>query len=252
MAVVYLARNSGTVSLSSLATYTNIGGVSGNSWDFTNTWGIVAGQSYPYLLAFYPTAPRFMTGVLTVPRRLDHWSCENGVATTSALTNSNGQFYFLEGDNAVSSINSDITDGTPLLFYLTSGGVANFLTNAPVSGGSINGITLTANTLALGSTSNTGLADSIAGVPAADLLYTAAGNNITLNSGVKFTTAAGSNFTLNGDISATAGSSSNITFNGSVTLGAPSVTLNTGTSSGTLNILGNIIGSNQSQHPQYQ
>ncbi|MBV8802720.1 MAG: autotransporter-associated beta strand repeat-containing protein, partial [Gammaproteobacteria bacterium] len=47
-------KNGGTVDLTQQSTY--------SGWNFTNTWGIVSGKSYPYLLYNYPTAPTVISG----------------------------------------------------------------------------------------------------------------------------------------------------------------------------------------------
>src|SRR6185312_5533296 len=45
-----------TANMMTESTYTSGG------WDFTNTWGILEGTSYPYLLAANPSTPRIISG----------------------------------------------------------------------------------------------------------------------------------------------------------------------------------------------
>ena len=115
--------NGGTVNLTSPATFMTAG------WDFNNTWGIIPGQSYPYLLAFYPTTPRAISGQIaqftgyysnpawaSMPQNEMNplWSSltpvalsgqvvdliANGTVLDSTTTGANGAYYFLEKNNA--------------------------------------------------------------------------------------------------------------------------------------------------------
>jgi hypothetical protein len=53
-----------TVEMKHRATFQPGGGAGAIDWDFTNVWGIVEGESYPYLRAFESASPQFRLNVL--------------------------------------------------------------------------------------------------------------------------------------------------------------------------------------------
>jgi hypothetical protein len=174
------------VNLSSQSTYTG--------WDFTNTWGILPGQSYPYLKSFYSSTPAVVSGFIpgastsgtSTGMAGTSVSLATGSGAVSAVTNSglatgfvksynNGFYYFLEPNTVVASGNT----------ILTSVANANAVDVYPSSGG-ISGLNLTTNAINVGDLNNT-QALSNATLANAYLsgtsLYTASGNNITFTPG---------------------------------------------------------------------
>lgn len=187
--------NGGTINLSEAATFRAAG------WDFNNTWGIIAGKSYPYLLSVYPEAPRAISG--QVAQFTDYYSnpawagmaqnemnplwssltpmalsgqtvnlVTNGNILDSTTTSANGAYYFL-------TRNAAIADGTPLLTYLSnSANKANAITTAGAGGASTTSLMLALNTLL------------VQGNGTPDFLYTAPGGKQGIFSSISQTLAA--------------------------------------------------------------
>lgn len=261
----------------------------------TSDWGMIAGDgvnpngSYPYLLDLNSDVPRVISGFAPggspsatglTDTTIQLADAGNDVVTHaqiqgSVLTGNNGFYYFLEPNGA-------ITDNSSVLTYIPSGS-ANTVTIAPSSGGSITGLNMAANTLSVGDNnmhtiSNSILASAIGGSLSSGVLYSAIGNNLTLNTGTNFSvnnqittyqlngniaitdSASGGNFTF-GTGTLTVASSEilsgpgNFTFNGN-TSGAGTLTLqgtasspsNTFTFGGTLystiDVIGNATSNN--------
>ncbi len=215
----------------------------------TNTWGIIDGASYPYLVALYPSTPRAISGSttsgggsavvfpnVTLP---SNPSFSTGLAQASVLTGANGFYYFLEP-------NGFIPDNTALLAYVDHGN-ANAVTVTPSTGGSITGLNMTSNTVSVGDNnnnaiSNTTLVNALGGLSSLtniNILYdnTPGPNDITLTSGTSFVTSSNTNYSINGGIATSGGG--NITFNRPVDLASDSAI---STDSGTINFGSTING----------
>ncbi len=221
-----------------------------SGWNFSTTWGIVEGQTYPYLLSFYSSAPRAVSGTSSATAGTTVNLVIGGVITASTSTNSSGQFNFLLGNNLVSGVNNSIADNTPVLFYLGNGTTySNDVAITPSSGGSLSNLSLAANTLTLGGAntatiSNANLATAAGALSDPYILYSVSSNNLTLgnasHSNINLATTATTTYSANGNVTPYSGSS-NITLAGPVSLGASTVTWNAGTT-GTINVSGNITG----------
>lgn len=235
------------------------GGFSGS------TWGIISGTSYPYLLAFHSSTPRVISGTLspvtanqTINLVNDGYIPTNGLSSGVTRTGNNGYYYFLEAYDFIPNSSS-------ILLYVPSG-TATTIASAPLSGGSLEGLDLTSNTLTLGATQTSLPTLSTANLVTAlgnlggtsGIIYSASGNDITVDSGRDVTdTAFISNLELNGNITAQGGG--DITFNSPITLTnsstltasgisllGSSIALDTGTlslaPSSSINIVGDISG----------
>ncbi len=221
-----------TASLMTQSTFTG--------WDFSNTWGIISGQSYPYLKAFYPTTPTAISGVTPAAVNQTVKLALNGTVFDTTTTGANGSFYYLEGNNVISGINNSISGTPAVLVYVDSGTVlGNIVAVIPTSGASLSGMDIPASdTVTLGSSNTTTITPaemlaaegSLTSDP--DILYSVSGNNVSLgnatNNNVNFSTTATTTFSQSGTISNTVGSS-NITFNGPLSLNSATQTLNGGT-----------------------
>lgn len=202
------------------------------AWSFSSTWGIINGQSFPYLKVFYPTTPRAISGTSPVGAGSDvNFSSTN--AAGNAFTDtayagaaaSNGFYYFLEGTNAISSINQSLNDATPFIVYFPGATKANAIALASINGGSLTGLNINAaNTLLIGGSLNVTNDDLQAvsnGLSADDLLYSVSNSILTLgtstNHHVNFITSSTlANYIINHDILTISGGASTATFNGNV------------------------------------
>lgn len=203
-------------------------------WDFSNTWSILGGNSYPYLTVFYPTTPRAISGSSSAVANTGATLAVNGSITDSTTVGANGSYYFLEGNNQISGIDSSIADAAPLLVYLANtSSKGNVIALAPTANGSINGLNMTLNTVTAGhpSTSstlnNTNLLAAKGSLVSSDILYSGSAPNLIISSGINFNTTAATNYSIDGSISATNGS---LTFSGPIALTSASPTLQTTTS----------------------
>ncbi|MDX1901589.1 MAG: filamentous hemagglutinin N-terminal domain-containing protein [Gammaproteobacteria bacterium] len=214
--------NGGTVSLSSLTTYTDAG------WDIAvapsnSTWGIIDGKSYPYLTFAYSSTPRAISGTSNLGANQTVQMAANGSDVTSSgftqgttLTGANGFYYFLE-PNAV------ITDSDSLLTYSTTGTNANAVTLAPSSGGSITGLTLTGNNVTIGDDNTNTVTHTqmqiAKGSLSAGLLYSTSGANLIISSSNTLTSSSTTTYSPDGNLTMGTGLA---TFNGPVYLEADS------------------------------
>lgn len=202
----------------------------------SQVWGIIGGSSYPYLLSFYPSTPRVISG--TSPANTTHSDAAakvslvaNGSLLDTDYTGANGAFYFLESSNA-------IANGSAFLTYLSSGSIkSNIVNSAPSNDGSLTGLSMTNNTLGIGSTaieslSTNALASTYGNLNDPNILYSVSSGSLTLDSGINLVTTSNTTYTINGNI--TASGTGTLTFNGNIALGANS-TLQT-TASGSITI----------------
>ncbi|WP_211310102.1 beta strand repeat-containing protein, partial [Aquicella lusitana] len=209
-----------------------------SGWDFTDVWGVIEGQSYPYLRSFYTSTPRAISGTSSSANSVVNLVVDGSILD-STYTGANGFFYFLEGDNQIGT-NNTIADSTGILVYLDNAATqANVVAVTPGSGGSLSGSTqlaLTANTVQIGNSasasfSNTLLDTAKGSLSDADILYSVSSNNLTLgnvtNPNVSLATTATTTYNINGNI--TASGTGALTFNGPVLLSAdPTLTTATG------------------------
>lgn len=222
-----LGTGESTANMMSQATY--------SGWDFSGTWGIIAGQSYPYLLNFYPSTPRAVGGSSPAASNSTVTIASNGTVVGSASTYADGSFYSLFSNGA-------IADNTYALVYLNgAASVANAVALVPGSGGSLSGttgLTLTANAVTVGdagssSISNLNLSTALGGLSTTDILYSLQPftQNLILgnaaHSNIDFVTTNGTTYVLSGNITPTAGGVSNMTFNGPVSITAANPVLTT-------------------------
>lgn len=192
-------------------------------WDFATTWGIISGQSYPYLKAFYAPTPRAISGSSNAGSNNTVTLAVNGSNLMSTQTGANGFYYFLLGNGVA-------TDGSSLLAYLPTGTSANGITLAPTSGGSLTGFNLTLNAINVGddntnTISNTILATAKGSLSGSYILYSASGNNLTLgnvsNINMGLNTTANTTYSINGNLSA--GGTGSMVFNGPAVVSADSI-----------------------------
>lgn len=170
----------GTYDLSAQATFENAG------WDFTNTWGIIEGSSYPYLKSFYAATPRAISGFTDLPVTLKNVQLEmngnnltnnanNGVISVgSTYTGANGFYYFLESSGVIpdsSQIVISFIDGTP--------GIAK--ATAPSGGGSITGLNISNNPPTAPSTTPTSAAPTPTIIIANVVTGSSSSSNYTTN-----------------------------------------------------------------------
>ncbi len=204
-------------------------------FNFGTIWGIIAGQSYPYLLAFYPTTPRAISGTTAATGGTVVKLAVGGSVFDAAFAGSDGLFYFLEGNNAISNINHSIADNAALLVYIDSGAtLGNAVNLAPTGGASISNFNIAgANTIAIGGSNtvtiaNSDLATAAGALVDPDILYSVSGNNLTIgnatNTNVNLTTSATTTYDVNGTIAPTSGGTGSYTFNGPVAISSAGIT----------------------------
>ncbi|MFC1576308.1 DUF2341 domain-containing protein, partial [Candidatus Omnitrophota bacterium] len=116
-----------TSQMMQIATFTT----GGPTWDFTNTWNIVEGESYPYLQFAYPgvagDGAHGVSGILydsggsPLAGGIEVVFAVNGSIVDSATTGANGFYYFLAGDTQLDPadilltyINDDSVNGNTL------------------------------------------------------------------------------------------------------------------------------------------
>lgn len=202
-----------------------------SGFDFTNTWGILEGESYPYLSTIYTSAPSVISGSLDAPYGDTINLALNGVAVpTSALSigsaniGADGSFYFLEG-NGISTENSYV-----LLYAGAAGG--DIVSKTPSDSTSLTGLQGIGGELSLSSGSDTttpvtfsnaflGAAKGLLTDP--DILYSVTGTDLTLgnatNPSIFLITMSGNlTYDLDGAVNPAAGGSVNMEFNGPLNL----------------------------------
>jgi hypothetical protein len=218
-----------------------------STWDNSATWNIISGQTYPYLRAFYSTTPQAISGTTSAASNSVITLAVNGAVASTAYTGANGFFYELNGYNNISRMNNSLTNGAAIVAYQSgSTTVGNVVTTLPNNNGSVsgiydvalnpvgNGLILTDNTVTAGNSgttsaplSNTLVSNARGVISDVAILFSAAGSNLTLNSGKSFVSTAATPYTIDGNIAAT---SAGITLNGPVIVGAVTPTISTTTS----------------------
>ena len=117
--------NGGTVNLSNIGTF---------DWDFSATWGIIQGESYPYLLAFNPLPPTVISGNLPPTSGTLATLADDGSVVGTVQSGANGSFYFFEPSGTISA-------GDDLLVY-TSGTSLTGNVVAVATGSSMSDLTI--------------------------------------------------------------------------------------------------------------
>ena len=234
--------NGGTVNLFATNTYSDAG------WDMSTKWAIVTEQTFPYLRDFFSN-PRIISGTSGTSANTPITISVNGAVVDTVRTFANGYFYRLYDLNNISGISNNLADGSPLLVYQSGNATTgNVLTNLPNANGSLSGatgLTLTTNTVMVGSKGrqieldNFAARDSKGNLTNSGILYSVdVSGNITIGSGKSFVTTANTVYTLRGDISVT---NADIIFNGPTVLTSATSTLTT-TGTGSVTILNALNG----------
>ncbi len=205
----------GAVDLTHAASFTG--------WDFTNTWGIIEGTSYPYLKVFYPTStPRVIAGTTSASSGTPIGLANNGSKVDAVDTGNNGFFYFLEGG---------IADNSPYLVYINNAStVSNLLDVAPASGGSITSLNLSAPNMIKVNTGTTGFSTddmvaAIGSISDTGILYSysaSTGNLALLGDGTILQTTGTGAFTIDHTISSS-GANDDLDFHTPVTINTTSI-----------------------------
>ncbi len=181
------------------------------NWDFTNTWAIVPGTTYPYLKWQQPGGPPIVvsgtiSGFATPGDDLIE-AVVNGTTLAQVYTGANGFYYFMLPGNSIPT-------GDNLLTFVSGAGTQGASVYL-ATGSSMTGLSISASTLLAGSGESTsGVIAAKGGLTDTDIPYSdPSGVNLLLASNINLLT---SNFTLDGNIT-TSGTGSQ-TFNGALTL----------------------------------
>ncbi len=216
----------GAVNLTLQATFTG--------WDFSNTWGIIQGTSYPYLKGFYPTTPRVIQGSLISAGGggKSVSIASNAAAADTTYTGANNTFYSLTANGA-------IANNSNLLIY-GQNGVGNILALAPAAGASLISLSTSAvNNIqidsSITSTSNSLLISNFKGsLTSNDILFALSSGNFALGNGTNTTanlvSSGSTTYTIDTPITI-GGSTSRVTLAGPVVFNVTGS--NTVTTSGT-------------------
>jgi autotransporter-associated beta strand protein len=199
-----------------------------SGWDFAGTWSIIANTSYPYMDVFYSSAPRIISGTTSLAGGSTVQLAAAGGINTTATIGDDGSFYFLTGNNLL-GLDTSITDSTGMLIYFdNAASTGNFVTLAGSAGASATGISITNGQLTIGTSAsqtiaNSDLASAIGSLSDSNILYTASGNNITVNSNLDFAPTATTTYNIDGNL--TMQGTGVLTLSGPVTLGIANPTL---------------------------
>ena len=177
-----------TVDMMQQATFSN--------WDFTNTWGIIGGKSYPYLKWRYTSTPEVVSGTLTNGGSAlsgeTVQAAVNGTVLGSTVTGKNG-FYYLLLDNGT------LHDGAALLTYVkdsVSGVKANGVSEVSGVNSSVSGLGLTSGTVTVYNTSGstrlgTALGTAKGSLTDSDILYSTANGTLSVTGNLNVASAVG-------------------------------------------------------------
>ncbi len=207
------------------STYCASGNCSGsaNEFDFATTWGIIAGTSYPYLLAFNSTTPQVFSGSISGSGAATGSSVKlvsNGVNIARTTAGANGFYYFLI-PTTVTTTNPYVVGTNPALVYLSGASAkSNAIQTAASGTSSITNFNLsTANNIeiSVANFSNSLLATLLGSISDSNIQYTASGNNLSLYNSTLHV-ANGNAYTVDGNIDTNiSASSSAVNFSGAVT-----------------------------------
>jgi autotransporter-associated beta strand protein len=206
-------------------------------FDFTNTWAILPGQSYPYLMSFYPTTPQVVSGTTDLSGGNAIQLASNGNNLTNisggqgtTYTGANGFYYFLEPNNTL------ISGSSLIAYYYNDASVGVAITKVSTLNASLTGLNIATNTVSVGDSNANQFSNSYlllsttqGNLDSNTLLYSGSGSTLTLNSGIGFETNSGATYTLDGTLTGqTAGMiDGSLIFNGPVILGVDAA-FNTG------------------------
>ncbi len=153
----------GGVDLTDASTFSNAG------WNMSDTWGVIAGTSYPYLKVVFPNGPRIVTGQIghfasyienpnwapmnqsemnpdyssftadAIAQQQVTLAANGSVVNNNIYSGADGRYYTLE---------NSIADNAPVIAYLTgSSNKANTITVAPTNGASLSNFNLALDTV---------------------------------------------------------------------------------------------------------
>jgi len=183
-----------------------------SSWNFSSTWAIAEGVSYPYLRG--QGTPTLIKGTSNLTSGEAIEVAVNGTVVGTGATGADGSIYIMLDEGTVDS-------GDVILLYVNEDGTT--MSNAVyiASGNVLTGLSLTSNTLwadsADGLLSNATFVSARGSLNTTDILYTAFGNALTIVAGsTMLDNSSGSGLTIDGSIT----TSGNLTFETDVTLGA--------------------------------
>lgn len=185
-----------------------------SGWDFSSTWGIVNGTSYPYIKPIFTGGVQVVSGTVAGVANTAVPVLVNGATLVTATTGADGFYYTALPANTIPT-------GTALLTYLDDNTGTFLGANVRDSnGGHSTGMDLTANTLrASGSAAGmAGLVATLGALSDSDIPYSVSGSNVTTRGGVGFVTSSGTNFSMNGVLTA-----NDMTLGGPLTLTGNSI-----------------------------
>ena len=193
-------------------------------WNFTSTWGIIEGTSYPYLQ--WQGTPQVVSGMLTPAaggKAIE--AVVDGTSLGRSYTGENGFFYFALPAGSV-TIHSN------LLTYISgdthvSGDYPRGASVYLGTGSHMLGLSIDANTLQVDSEeSNSGLGMAKGGLTSPDILYSLSGSDLTVADDINFVTCprgGESEYFVDGNI--TTGGTGTQTYNGMTWLTAEDTTV---------------------------
>ncbi len=151
-----------------------------SGWDFTNTWGITSGVSYPYLRALDPAGIQVVSGIVTgavagAPVAI----ASDGTLLTNSAVGNDGFYYAMLPANTFTSSNNLLAwlSGSPA----ADGAVVAAGTNTNVTQANINTgvLSLSLN----GSVTNATLATAKGGLSDTNIPYSVSGVNLIFGNG---------------------------------------------------------------------
>ncbi len=179
-------------------------------WDFTSTWSMVEGATYPYLQAHGTPSVIRATGNLAANTAVQ--VIINGTPFGTVRTAYDGSLYAILPQSALGA-------GSDILLYNTGGGAT--AANAVYTAASrvATGLSLTSSTLwansANGVLTNTAFATALGSLSSSDIGYTASGNDLAITSAAAtLQNTSTDGITVNGTIT----SSGSLSFNAPTTL----------------------------------
>ena len=179
-----------------------------SNWDFSSTWGIVSGQSYPYLLWRYTNTPQVVSGTLSfASSAYDVNLISSGKELGTTTTGANGYYYFLLDNGTIS-----ITDA--VLTYTTSSSLKGSAVSRIIhDNASLTGMDITSGVVSIYGSS---------AVDVTGILQKAIGS-LTIDNTL-YSVSATDDITVNGNLSVTASGaisqSGALTVTGATTLAA--------------------------------
>jgi filamentous hemagglutinin family protein len=192
-------------------------------FDFTNTWAILPGVSYPYLAGFYPSTPRAISGSTDAGGGAAVQLQANGVSSGATITGANGFYYYLAANGAIPDVNAS-GQSSYLTAYLANGAVGASITQLAGINQSLANFNVNTNTLTVGGSNTSAYSNTLLGMlqsPVLSLLYSVSGNDLTLGNNISFATGAGAIYTIDGAITGPFGGRGAPVVQGSLTFNGP-------------------------------